>query len=170
MLISLYTGLVIGFQACWIFFSCFFGKSYDEDIPTLSSENGVGYSSSQLSRWGPREGIKFGIIWHLFPHLKLCDRNLKMGISRHRNQYVLWCPVLIMQSTPTSSVGIWFALRQERVSSLKSLNVLSLLQCYGYNYCFCSCCYHYYCDTKKASNAFSFVFISKKLNFATRKK
>lgn len=88
-----------------------------------------------------------------------------------QNQYVLWCPVPIRLSTPTLSVRILLALGQERVSSLKALNVFSLLQCYGYYYCFWSCCcYQYCCDTRKVSNAFSFVFISKKLNFSTREK
>jgi len=34
---------------------CFFGESYDEDIPTLSSEDGVGCGSSWRPRWVPIE-------------------------------------------------------------------------------------------------------------------
>lgn len=88
-----------------------------------------------------------------------------------QNWCVLWCPGLIRQSTPTSSVRILFALRQEGVSSLKALNVFGLVQCYDYYYCFYSCCCsHCYCDPRELSRTFSFVFISEKLNFATRKK
>lgn len=73
---------------------CFSGERYDEGTPTLSSEEGVGYGSSWLLRWVPREEAVFGITWHFLAQgFVNQSQNLKTDISGHRTS--IFCGALI---------------------------------------------------------------------------